>query len=207
MRLQNPFAAISPSGLDSQVLDVLARSEASLSIGQIHALLPEGGSRVGVRNSVARFVEQGTVREQSVGRARGYSINDEHLIAGPIREIAHARRRLIERIAAQVESWPAQPIVVTLFGSAARGAMLASSDLDLLVVVPTGADDDALEDRIGALSARVTAWTGNDARMLVHTSDDVSPAPAFDEIVRDGVHVFGDRDWLRRRIRREQGAA
>lgn len=99
MRLQNPFAALSPSGLDSQVLLVLARAAQFLSVQQIHQLLPEGGSRAGVQKSVARFLEQGTVMERRVGRNRAFALNDEHLLASVIRQIAATKRLLLDRMA------------------------------------------------------------------------------------------------------------
>ena len=45
MRLQNPFSAISTTGIDSQVLTVLVRSEQYLTIREIHQLLPERSER------------------------------------------------------------------------------------------------------------------------------------------------------------------
>lgn len=73
MHLQNPFAVVSAIGLDSQVLTVLARTEQYLSIRQIHQLLPEEGSPQGVRKSVVRLVEQGTVLERVTGRSYAYA--------------------------------------------------------------------------------------------------------------------------------------
>ena len=39
MRIQNPFSAVSPTGLDSQVHTVLARTDQYLALHQIHQLL------------------------------------------------------------------------------------------------------------------------------------------------------------------------
>lgn len=47
MRLQNPFAVASTTGMDSQVLTVLARAEQFLTVHQLHQLLPESGSSPG----------------------------------------------------------------------------------------------------------------------------------------------------------------
>ena len=202
MRLQNPFAAVSPSGLDSQVLAVLARTDQFLSVQQIHALLPESGSRAGVRISVGRFVDQGTVVERLSGRSLTYALNDEHLVAGAIRQIATSRRRLLDRMREAVAAWPVQPLSVVVFGSAVRDEMRSDSDIDVLVVMPDGVDDETVSAVVDEFSSRLTRWTGNDARLLVYWEDEIEPAAVLSSILDEGIHIAGDPAWLRRRIRR-----
>lgn len=206
MRLQNPFAALSPSGLDSQVLLVLARTDQHLSVQQIHGLLPEGGSRAGVQKSVARFVEQGTVVERRFGRSRAFALNGEHLLADSIRQIAASKLLLLSRMAEVIVDWPVQPLTVKMFGSAARSDMRSDSDIDLLVVLPDEVEDDAADEMVAALATRAAAWTGNDARPLVYRASEVGPAKVFDEILEEGLDVAGDPGWLRRRLRRRSAA-
>lgn len=207
MRLQNPFAALNPSGLDSQVLLVLARTDQHLSVQQIHQLLPEGGSRAGVQKSVARFLEQGTVVERRSGRSRSFALNDEHLLAGPIREIAASKRLLLSRMVEAIDAWSVQPITAALFGSAARNEMHADSDIDLLVVMPDDVDDATVDELVGGLAARAAAWTGNDVRPLIYRAGEVEPAKVFETILDEGIDVAGDPAWLRRRLRRRGAAA
>lgn len=205
MRLQNAFSALSPTGLDSQILTVLARGTQPLTIREIHGLLPDEGSVPGLRLAIARLVESGVVQAFTIGRSSGYRLNEEHLLAEPIAMIARAKSRLLERIADHVATWPVPPLVLTLFGSAARDEMRLDSDLDLLIVAPDEAPD--LEDHVGDLAQRVTAWTGNDTRPLVFAESEVAPSPIFDSILRDGVHVFGDPAWLTRTLRRRKLAS
>lgn len=207
MRLQNPFAALSPSGLDSQVLLVLARTDQHLSVQEIHRLLPEGGSRAGVQNSVARFVDQGTVLERRSGRSRGFALNDEHLLAGPIRQIAASKRLLLGRMGEAIAAWPVRPLLVSLFGSAVRNDMRTDSDIDVLVVMPDEADADSVDRLVGDLAARAAVWTGNDVRPLVYRVGEVGPAPVFDAILAEGVAIAGDAAWLRRHLRGGRAAA
>lgn len=206
MRLQNPFAALSPSGVDSQVLLVLARTERLLSVREIHRLLPEEGSRTAVQNSVARFVEQGTFIEQRIGRSRAFALNDQHLLAGPIRQIAASKQLLLRRMAEAVAEWPVQPLTVMLFGSAARSDMSSDSDIDVLVVLPDAAVEASADEMVSDLAARAAAWTGNDVRPLVYRAAEVQPAEVFDAIVDEGLVVAGDPSWLRRRLRRRSAA-
>lgn len=199
MRLQNPFAVVSTTGLDSQVLTVLSRSVAFLPVQRIHALLPEVGSPQGVRKSVARLVEQGTLVERSIGRSVAYALNREHLLIDAILQIARAKGELVARMSAAIELWPTRPIMVTMFGSAARNEMRSDSDIDLLIVMPDEAEP--ADDVVGEFAVQVSRWTGNDVRPLVYRASEVRGAAIFTEVLADGVDVVGDGSWLRRQLR------
>lgn len=201
MRLQNPFAVVSTTGLDSQVLTVLARTEQYLSVRQIHQLLPEKGSPQGVRKSVVRLVEQGTVLERATGRSYAYTLNLDHLLAEAIQKIANAKSELLSRMSEVISKWRIQPLTVKIFGSAARNEMHADSDIDLLVVMPDAATEDVVEDSVRRLAAQATLWTGNDVRPLVYRSSEVRPASIFNSILEEGIDIAGDPSWLRKQLR------
>ncbi|WP_427018817.1 nucleotidyltransferase domain-containing protein [Pseudarthrobacter sp. P1] len=207
MRLQNPFAAVSTTGLDSQVLTVLARTEQYLSVHQIHQLLPEEGSPQGVRKSVVRLVEQGAVLERVTGRSYAYALNLDHLLADAILQIANAKSELFSRMTQTISEWRIQPLTVKIFGSAARNEMRADSDIDLLIVMPDSATEDAVEDSVGRLAAQTTLWTGNDVRPLVYRRSEVRPASIFNSILEDGIDIAGDPSWLRKQLRRDRARA
>lgn len=204
MRLQNPFAVISPTGLDSQVFTVLTRTEQYLSVRQIHQLLPEEGSHQGVRACVARLVEQGVVLERITGRSLAYALNHDHLLIEPIQKIANAKAELIFRMNKIISEWSFQPHTAKIFGSAARNEMRTSSDIDLLIVVPESASEDDVEDAVRRLAAQATLWTGNDVRPLVYRSCEVQSARIFDSILDDSINIAGDPNWLRQQLRREK---
>lgn len=201
MRLQNPFAAVITTGLDSQVLMVLARTEQYLSVNQMHKLLPEDGSAQGVRKSVTRLGEQGVVLERVTGRSFAYALNREHLLASAVLQIADAKKELIVRMGQLISEWDAQPLSVKIFGSAARNEMRADSDIDLLVVMSDSATDDAVEDSVRRLTNQVALWTGNDVRPLIYRSSEVRTASIFDSILQDGIDIAGDPSWLRKKLR------
>ncbi|MBC9927130.1 MULTISPECIES: nucleotidyltransferase domain-containing protein [unclassified Leucobacter] len=203
MRLQNPFAAVSTTGLDSQVLTVLARVEQYLSIQQIHQLLPEHGSPQGIRKSVARLAAQGVLLERSVGRSIAYALNQDHLLAEIILRIAGIKSELISRIRQDISVWQVQPLTAKIFGSAARNDMHDDSDIDILVIMPDAATEESVEEAVGQLAARVTLWTGNDVRPLVYRSSEVRPASIFDSILAEGIDLAGDPSWLRKQLRKE----
>lgn len=196
-----PLAGISTVGFDAQVLGVVARSEQFLTVAQNHRLLSEPGSLEGVRRALQRFVVQGTVLERFTGRAAAYALNREHLLAGPIIQIAGAKQELVRRRADQISGWEVQPLTVKLFGSAARGEMSDSSDIDILVVMPEDCDKAQSMKLVDDLAAQVGRWTGNDVQPLVYSSAEVEPASIFSSVLADGIDVAGDPNWLRRRLR------
>ncbi|XBH20429.1 nucleotidyltransferase domain-containing protein [Jonesiaceae bacterium BS-20] len=204
MRLQNPFAAVSTTGLDSQVLTVLARTEQYLLVRQIHQLLPEEGSHQGVRKAVTRLVEQGVVFERATGRNYAYALNLSHLLVEEILKIANAKSELNDRIREVISTWQVQPLTVIMFGSAARNEMRTDSDIDLLVVMPDSAAEDTAEVLVFGLATQVTKWTGNDLRPLVYRSSEVQPASIFDSILKDGIEIAGETTWLRKQLRRNK---
>lgn len=204
MRLQNPFSALNPTGIDSQVLTVLARSNQYMTVHEIYRLLPEEGSEPGIRKALYRLVEQGVVHERVTGRSYAYSLNSEHLMADVIRKIANTKNELILRIKNEISTWPVQPVTVKMFGSAARNEMRADSDIDLLVVMPDDTPDGLEDDLAGVLAKRAYRWTGNDVRPLIYRSSEVRPSAIFDSILKDGVDIAGDPKWLRKKISKKR---
>lgn len=206
MELQHPFALVTPS-LDGDVLAVLARADAAFTTGEVHRLLPSV-SQQGIRNSLQRLAEQGTVLADRVGNAYTYRLNREHLAAEHVIGLANLMSALLARLTRELDAWDPKPAYAAVFGSAARGTMTADSDIDLLLVRPDGADEDAWDAQMQTLASRVTRWTGNDARALVLDEADVAPdEPVLRDVVAHGLIVAGTHDWLARRLRRTRAPA
>ncbi len=195
MLLQRPFEALTPT-LDGPVLQVLAGADHRFSVSRVTALVGDA-SPAGVRKTLNRLASQGLVLRESDGVAYLYQLNREHLLAGPVLEIARAREMLRERVTEQVRTWAVEPRLVALFGSAARGQMHLESDLDVLAVAD--APDDRWLDDLGRLCEAMTSWTGNHTRPLVLTSDELASQdePVLAEIGRDALVLFGDAGLLR----------
>lgn len=207
MRLQNPFAAINTTGIDSQILVVLARTEQYLTVAEIHQLIPEDGSIQGIRKALTRLAQQGTVLERFTGRSAGYALNRQHLLAQSILNIANIKSTLIDRVSQEIFEWEVQPFTAQLFGSAARGDMSNNSDIDLLIVMPLNTDRDTATTLIDKLANQVHMWTGNDVRPLLYFEHEVASASIFDSILREGINVVGDPAWLRRQLRAQTGTS
>lgn len=206
MLLQRPFDAVTPT-LDGPVLQVLAGADTQFTVSRVTALVG-GASTAGVRKALNRLVGQGLVARRGDGVAYLYELNRNHLLAGPVLEIARARETLRGRVAEHASTWPHPPLLLALFGSAARGQMHPDSDLDVLAVADD-ADDRWLDD-LGSLCDAMTSWTGNDARPLVLAPDEFTSErhTVVVEIGRDALVLFGDATLLRhaRRLAAQAGA-
>ena len=186
--------------VDGDVLAVLARAEAAFTAPKVQRML-ERHSVPGVRKVLNRLVEQGIVNADQAGRTLTYRLNRDHLAAEPIMELANLSDALIERIQTAVDSWGQAPVLVMLFGSAATRRMRVDSDIDVFVVGNERGDASELwRSQIADLELNITNWTGNDARVLAYTADDLKHTndPVVDDIARDGILIAGDRTLLGR---------
>ncbi len=202
MELNRPLATITPT-LDGDVLAVLAQNEASFTTGQLHRVL-HSYSVEGIRKVLMRLTRQGVVHAERIGNAYSYRLNDEHLAARPIKELAHIRSTLLQRIEKRLDNWAIPPKYAAVFGSAARGEMTEASDVDLLLVRTDDIPIDAWEDQVTDLAADVSRWTGNDTRPLEYTVSELSAArdePVLRAILAEGLTVAGTRGWLVRQLR------
>jgi hypothetical protein len=166
MDLARPLTVITPT-VDGDVLAVLARAEASFTGRQVHQVAGRHSER-GIRNALHRLSTQGIVARERVGSADQYRLNRAHLAAPYVEALAKLREELLRRLASELDGWAVPPEFVALFGSAARGAMQPESDIDLLVLRPdtVDADDQEWRTQLDGLASTVTAWTGNDTRIL-----------------------------------------
>jgi predicted nucleotidyltransferase len=134
MDLSDPTRAVTPT-LDGPVLAVLAAAGKPLTVGQV-ASLAARGSEIGIRRTLSRLVEQGTVRATTMGRNQVHELNREHVAAQVAETLAGLRVELWTRFRKELGSWRPRPLYACVFGSAARGDGAAESDIDLLLVHP-----------------------------------------------------------------------
>jgi predicted nucleotidyltransferase len=200
MDLSRPLRVVTPT-LEAAVLAVLAAAEASFT-GEQTARMIADGSPSGVRRALERLVATGLVLRQEAGPAYLYRLNRDHLAATHVIALTKLRETFAEKVAELVSSWPTPPQTVVLFGSAARGEMHAGSDIDLFIARPTGADDAEWCRRVGDLEEQVTAWTGNDARVLemdaVAAVANAPSDPVLADIADHGQVLYGEPGYLRR---------
>ncbi len=184
--------------LDGRILEVLAGADSAFTGRGVHALLKAGSPR-GVQLGLDRLRRQGVITAEPAGRAILYRLNADHLAAAHVQGLAHLRHELLQRLRSEFESWNPPPLAAFLFGSTARRDSTADSDVDLLLVQPRDIGDPDRphwRDQVEVLSQRVTAWTGNDTRVVEFGEDEVRSAAGRDPLlaaIRDeGIHLAGD---------------
>jgi predicted nucleotidyltransferase len=149
-------------------------------------------------------VNQGIVTADRVGRTFAYRLNVHHLAAGPILQLARIRSTFLISLEEHLAAWVQPPVYAAVFGSVARGTMSADSDIDLLLVGDDEADDVLWAQQVADLSATVTQWTGNDARVVEFQISDLPGLvrePVSRDVIDHGLTVAGERAWLLRQLR------
>ena len=211
MQLSRPFATVTPT-LDGDVLAVLASSDMTFTITQIQRILTTASGE-GIRKVLTRLTAQGVVLHDRVGRTNTYQLNTEHLAAEPIIVLSRITATFLNRLERHLEGWGDALKYAAVFGSAATGRMTLDSDIDLLLVRASDpedrnndADPDTWDQRVTELGRLVTAWTGNDGRVVEYTQDEIRAAasggePLLNDVAREGLTVAGTRAWLNRRLR------
>lgn len=210
MQLNRPFATVTPT-LDGDVLGVLATSEVTFTITQIQRILTTASGE-GIRKVLTRLTAQGVVLHDQVGRTNTYRLNTEHLAAEPILALSRLTETFLDRLEAHLDGWGKALKYAAVFGSAATGQMNLRSDIDLFLVRASEpkyddpVDQEVWEERVTELARLVTAWTGNDGRVVEYTEDELRAAaaagePLLSDVARQGLTIAGTRAWLTRQVR------
>lgn len=205
MQLSKPFATVTPT-LDGDVLAVLASADVPFTISQIQRILTTVSSE-GIRKVLIRLTTQGVVLHDQVGRTNTYRLNTEHLAAEPIMALSRLTSIFLERLEEHLKEWGKELKYASVFGSAATGRMRLDSDIDLFLVrASTSELDDVWEQRVTELARQITAWTGNDGRIVEYSEDEVRTAaaagePLLDDVYRQGLTVAGTRSWMNRQMK------
>lgn len=204
MQLNKPFATVTPT-LDGDVLAVLARADVSFTISQVQRILNDASGE-GIRKVLNRLTAQGVVLYDEVGRTHTYRLNAEHLAAGPIVALSRLNSTFLSRLEQHLGEWGEALRYAAVFGSAATGRMKLDSDVDVFLVRATDSADDAWEWRATELARLITAWTGNDGRVVEYTEDEFRVAvaagePLLDDVSKQGLTVAGTRAWFNAQLR------
>jgi predicted nucleotidyltransferase len=202
VELNRPFATVTPT-LDGDVLAVLATHDVTFTTGQVHRVLNRY-SEEGIRKVLARLVQQGVVRAERVGHAYAYRLNNAHLAAEPIVALAKLFSKFLSQLEEKLSGWDHRPAYAAVFGSAVRGTMTADSDGDLFLVRENDTPATEWEIQVNELAAAVTAWTGNDARVVEYTVAELRAArtePMVQDVLEHGLTVAGSRSWLLKQLR------
>lgn len=204
MQLNKPFATVTPT-LDGDVLAVLASADVTFTINQVQRILTTASGE-GIRKVLNRLTAQGVVLQDEVGRTHTYRLNTGHLAAGPIMALSRLNSTFLSRLERHLDGWGTTLRYAAVFGSAATGKMRLDSDIDLFLVRATDSDDGVWDQRLTELARLVTAWTGNDGRIVEYTEDEFRAAvtagePLLDDVSKQGLTVAGTRAWFKAQLR------
>ncbi|MGX9789633.1 nucleotidyltransferase domain-containing protein [Mycobacterium sp. MMS18-G62] len=201
MQLNRPFATVTPT-LDGDVLAVLATHDATFTTGQIHRVL-NAFSEEGIRKVLNRLVVQGVVLAERIGNTYAYRLNTAHLAAEPIVALAKLFDTFLSRLEQHLSGWECPPVYAAVFGSSVGDTMTADSDVDLFLVRDSHTPEAVWARQVTELGADVTAWTGNDARVVEYTAAGLPAArtePMVQELLERGLTVAGSRAWLLKQL-------
>jgi predicted nucleotidyltransferase len=187
----SPISSVIPS-LDGPVYAALSSTNGPMTLGSVHRLI-QGASKSGVRTVLLRMVDSGLV-DLVPG---GYRLNREHLAAGPIEALSSLYGELTRRIRAEVDSWQPKPLLVGLYGSAARRDGDEASDIDLLII----GDVENLGDSAIHLADLIGRWTGNSAQVVLKSPKEIGRLRRAQEPIvrsweRDLIEISGNRSAL-----------
>ena len=207
MQLNKPFATVTPT-LDGDVLAVLASADVTFTVSEVQRILANASGE-GIRKVLSRLTVQGVVLHDQVGRTRTYRLNPEHLANEAIMSLSRLHSSFLARLEDHVGAWGDMLLYAAVFGSAATGRMTLDSDIDVLLVRGSAAGDDedvVWEQRLTELARRITAWTGNDGRIVEYDESGFRAAaatgePLFDDVSKQGLTVAGSRAWFTAQLR------
>lgn len=207
MNLAHPLELISHP-VDGRILEVLSGADAGFTGRQVHALVGEHSVR-GVQLALDRLRAQGIVTGEAAGRAIMYRLNTDHLAAQHVRGLSHLRHELIRRLRSAFADWDPPPAAAYLYGSTARLDSTSASDVDICIVRPSDVgdpDDPHWREQVDAMARQVSAWTGNDTRVVEFSEGEVRTAAGRHSLLAsvrdDGIRLAGDENLLGRRAAR-----
>lgn len=192
MDVSSPISSVIPS-LDGAVLGALAGTTAPLNLSSAHKLAGRG-SLSGVRRVLLRLVAAGIVMDVP----GGYVLNRDHVATPAVESFANLWAEVFERIRRDVNAWSHAPLLVGIYGSAARRDGDEDSDIDLVVA----SDDPDASDLAAELAANVQHWTGNATHVVTVGSKGLRRMRRAREAILaewegDLVVIIGSRDALR----------
>jgi len=183
MDLSNPIHSVIPS-VQGDVLVALARSGRPLSGRGVAELVSGRASPSGVKAALRSLVASGLVTAEPHPPVILYRLNRRHLAAEGIESLANLRGRLIDSMREHIAAWTAPSRGAYLFGSTARGC---------------DPDDPTWLGQLHDFASDVTAWTGNDCRIiessekevgeLLASSDRLARNLRSDAIILSGRHL------------------
>lgn len=146
------------------------------------------------------LVELGMIERREVPPSSLFRLVPEHLATRALSEIADARKTVVAEMGRAASKIRPTPVSVIAFGSFVRGDSEPDSDIDVIIVRPTGvdADDDRWTQTIDRWRTIVSRVAGSTIEILDVDAASVATklsgeAQLWLDVQRDGQVVFGQR--------------
>lgn len=190
-----PIEAIVP-GAQGRVLAVLVETTAELNLRTIAQLA--GISQAQTSRLLPELVDLGVVERREVPPASLFRLVPEHIASRTLLSLARSADGVLDEMARMARALPRPPVSVIVFGSFARREADARSDIDIVVVRPSGidGDDDEWDTSLEAWRGAVRRLTGNPVEILEVSAADAARklrgrSQVWADIRRDGHVVAG----------------
>jgi predicted nucleotidyltransferase len=147
-----------------------------------------------VITALEHLEDSGIVFREIAGRSHVWRLSREHVLGPLLSALFDGERHSIATLKADLET-AIQNLPVKrawLFGSVARGDERPTSDVDLLVQVRRGADEERVRDSLSAISARFALRFGNPLSTLVTEDTDRRRRPVgrlMERVAQEGVEL------------------
>lgn len=195
MDFVHPVQTVIP-GVQGRILAVLAETTGELNLRTIASIADV--SEAQVSRVLPGLVAAGLVERREAPPSALFRLVRDHIVAGPLLALSRTRDRMIQHMHHIAESLPVAPASVIVFGSFARGQADAESDIDTLIVRPSGVgeSDEAWSACVQQWIDRVGEVSGNRVEVLEVDEAEVparldSGRSVWQGIVRDGLMIHG----------------
>ncbi len=195
MDFRRPVEALIP-GVQGRILAILAETTAELNLRTIARLAdvsPAQATRV-----LPELVTLGLVERREAPPSALFALVEDHVAARAVRALSRAREAVLEELGALARRVDPSPVSVVVFGSFARGEADAASDLDVVMIRPTGfrEDDEPWVSSVEAWRAAARRLTGNPVQVIEIDEAEVAgrlgrPRSLWSDVLRDGITVCG----------------
>jgi predicted nucleotidyltransferase len=190
-----PVQAVIP-GAQGRILAVLVETSAELNLRTL-ALL-SGVSLAQASRVLPGLVSLGLVERREVPPSALFRIVPDHVAVRAVLALSRARDLVLEELGGLAAELPEPPVSVIVFGSLARGDGGPDSDIDVVMVRPSGVGEDSDDWRrsVEAWRADVRRIAGASVDLVEVSEADIarllrSRRPMWRDVFRDGVVVYG----------------
>lgn len=195
MDFVRPLQSVIP-GVQGRILAVLAETTGELNLRAIASIA--GVSEAQASRVLPGLVAVGLVERREAPPSALFRLVRDHIAAGPVLALARSRDRMIQQMREIAEDLPVPAVSVIVFGSFARGQADHESDIDTLMIRPSGSGelDEAWSASVQQWIDRVGEVSGNRVEVLETEEDDV-PArldregSVWQDIERDALIIHG----------------